>query len=188
MEITQSLEIIKSLSDTSRLRVINCLLEKPQYVEELAQRLNLAFSTVSFHLKKLESANLVYKTKEQYYIVYHICDDIFNTSLKELISFNNMDKYVQDERINKYKTKVLKTFFVRGKLKQLPVQHKKKMIVLEEFYKKFKPDVQYAEKDVNEMIIEKFDDYCLIRRLMIEEGMMKRQNQTYWVNPDYKGE
>ena len=188
MEINHSLEIIKSLSDISRLRIINCLVEKPQYVEELAKRLNLAVSTISFHLKKLESAKLVYKTKVQYYIVYHICDEIFNTSLKELINFENMDKFVQDERISNYKNKVLKTFFVRGKLKQLPVQRKKRMIVLNEFYRKFKSDIQYDEKDVNELITAKFDDYCLIRRLMIEEGMMKRSNQTYWVNPEYKGE
>lgn len=188
MEINKSLEIIKSLSDTSRLRVLNTLLEKPHYVEELAQKLNLADSTVSFHLKKLENAGLVYKTKEQYYIVYHICNDVFNISLKELISFNNLEKYVQDERINKYKEKVIKTFFHNGKLKQLPVQRKKRMIVLNEFFKKFKPDYEYSEKEVDTFINEHYEDHCLIRRLLIEEGMMMRNNQIYKVYSDYKGE
>ena len=63
MGIKENIEIMKSLADASRLQVLNSLMEKPQYVEEIAQRMNLAVSTVSFHLKKLEKAGLVYKTK-----------------------------------------------------------------------------------------------------------------------------
>lgn len=57
MEIAKSIEIMKALADSSRLQALNILMEKPQYVEELAHRLNLAVSTVSFHLKKLEAAD-----------------------------------------------------------------------------------------------------------------------------------
>ena len=139
MDISESLEIMKSLSDTSRLSVLNSLIGRPQYVEELAERMNLAVSTVSFHLKKLEKAKLVYKVKEQYYIIYHICDEIFNLPLRELINFENPQKFLQEERIKKYRQKVLKTFFKQDKLAKLPVQWKKKMIVLDEFVRKFEP-------------------------------------------------
>jgi hypothetical protein len=182
VNISDSLEIMKSLSDTSRLMVLKSLIDKPQYVEELAQRMGLAESTVSFHLKKLENAKLVYKVKEQYYIIYHVCSEIFNMPLKELINFDNPDKYLQDERIIKYREKVLKTFFKRDKLEKLPVQWKKKMIILDEFVKKFKPGKKYQEKEVNEIITESYFDYCTIRRLMIDEGLMKRDKQTYWLN------
>ena len=152
MEISKSIEVMKSLADASRLRVLNSLLDKPQYVEELAHRLNLAVSTVSFHLKKLEGAKLIYKTKEQYYIIYHIKDDIINMSLKELICFEDIGKYIQEERMEKYRQKVLKTFFKKDKLIKLPVQRKKKLLVLDEFVKKFKPGREYAEKEVDEII------------------------------------
>jgi hypothetical protein len=182
VDISESIEIMKSLSDTSRLRVLNSLIDKPQYVEELARRMDLAESTVSFHLKKLENAKLVYKVKEQYYIIYHICNEIFNMSLKELINFENPDRYLQDERIIKYRQKVLKTFFKKEKLEKLPVQWKKKMIILNEFVKKFKPGKKYREEEVNQIIMPSYFDYCTIRRLMIDEGLMKRENQTYWLN------
>ncbi|MDR3609144.1 MAG: metalloregulator ArsR/SmtB family transcription factor [Ignavibacteriaceae bacterium] len=181
MDISESIEIMKSLADTSRLRVLNSLMGKPQYVEELAQRLDLAVSTVSFHLKKLEKAKLVYKVKEQYYIIYHVCDKIFNMSLRELTNFENLDKFIQNERINKYRQKVLKTFFRKEKLEKLPVQWKKKMIVLDEFVKKFKQGKRYKEEEVNEIIMESYFDYCTIRRLMIDEGIMRRENQNYWL-------
>ena len=179
MGIAENIEIMKSLADASRLQVLNSLIDKPQYVEELAQRMNLAVSTVSFHLKKLEKAGLVYKTKEQYYIIYHIREDIFNKTLRELTCFENLDKFIQDERMEKYRQKVLKTFFTNGRLIKLPVQWKKRMIVLDEFVTKFKPATKYTEEEVNEIIMQSYDDYCTIRRLMIDLNIMERQNQIY---------
>jgi len=179
MDISQSIEIMKSLADTSRLRVLNSLMDKPQYVEELAHRLNLAISTVSFHLKKLEKVKLVRKVKEQYYVIYQINDDVFKLTLKELTSFENIEKYLQEERINQYRDKILRTFFKKGKLIKLPVQHKKRTIIIEEFVKMFKPGKEYTEKEVNEIIRQSFDDYCVIRRIMVDEEMMERKNQIY---------
>ena len=186
MNITESMGIMKSLSDNSRLRVLHSLIAKPQYVEELAERMDLAVSTVSFHLKKLEKAGLIQKVKEQYYLMYHVCDDIFNMSLRDLVNFDNPDKYLQDERIIKYRQKVLKTFYKKEKLIRLPVQRKKKMIILDEFVKKFKPGKKYREEEVNQIIMNSYFDYCTIRRLMIDEGIMKRENQTYQLNKQEK--
>ena len=172
---------MKSLADTSRLRVLNSLMDKPQYVEELAHRLDLAASTVSFHLKKLESAGLINQTKEQYYVIYKINDTLFNLSLRELTAFENIEKYTQEDRIERYRQKVLKIFFKKNKLTKLPVQRKKQLIVIDEFAKKFKSGKKYPEEKVNEIIKESYDDYCTIRRLLIEEGIMKREKQIYWL-------
>lgn len=181
MEIEKSIEIMKSLADSSRLQALNALMEKPQYVEELAARLNLAVSTVSFHLKKLESVGLVNKSKEQYYTVYSINNDLFSLTLKELTSFNNIQKYMQDERIKQYRDKVLKTFLKKGRLIALPVQHKKKLIILDEFSGKFTSGKKYDEKEVDSIIKDIYDDHCTIRRLLIEEGYMIREKQKYWL-------
>ncbi len=184
MEISKSIEIMKSLADTSRLQVLNAVLQKPQYVEELAHRINLAVSTVSFHLKKLEKAGLVCKKKDQYYLVYQVNDEIFNLTLRELTSFDNIEKFVQDERINKYRQKVLKTFVKNKRLTKLPVQRKKKLIILDEFVKKFESGKKYAENEVDSLINETYEDHCTIRRLLIEEGIMQRENQIYWLKED----
>ena len=186
MEISDSISIMKALADSSRLLIVNSLMEKPQYVEELAQRLNLAVSTVSFHLKKLEAANLVFKRKEQYYVVYYLNDRIFYTTLKDITSFKNEYKVVQNERIAAYKAKVLKTFFSKGKLIKLPSQHKKKIIVLEEILKLFNNEKVYPEKEIDSVIENVFDDYCTIRRLLIDNKLMFRSNGKYKLNHDYE--
>ena len=186
MEISKSIEIMKSLADASRLQVLNSLMDKPQYVEELAHRMNLAVSTVSFHLKKLEKAGLISKSKEQYYIIYKVNLGIFDLSLRELTSFENIDKFIQDERIKKYREKVLKIFMKKGRLSKLPVQHKKKLIILDEFVKKFNAGKEYEENEVDTIINQVYDDHCTIRRLLIDEGIMKRKNQIYWLSSKSK--
>ncbi len=182
MEFKESIGIIKALADSSRLMVMNSLMEKPQCLEELAERLNLASSTVSFHLKKLEKAGLVSKEKHQYYIVFSVSQRLLNISLKDIISIEDIEKAVQEERIEAYRQKILKTFFHKGKLKQMPVQHKKRWVILNEFVKKFEMGRKYSEVEVNEIISPIYEDYCLIRREMIEEKLMEREGQTYWLN------
>jgi DNA-binding HxlR family transcriptional regulator len=181
MEISKSILIMKSLSDSSRLQVLNAIMDKSQYVEELANRLNLAVSTVSFHLKKLEEAGLVNKHKEQYYTVYSLNEDLFSLTLRELVTSDNIEKYVQDERIDKYNQKVLKAFFNKKRLIRLPVQKKKQLIVLNEFIRLFQLNRKYKEPEVNAIINTMYDDHSLIRRLLIDEGIMKRNDQHYWL-------
>ena len=185
ISILESLSVIKALSDSSRLLIISALKERPQYVEEIAERLHLAVSTVSFHLKKLEAAQLVTKVKEQYYVIYHLNTALLSLTLSELTSFENPLKIVQEQRIDEYKEKILSTFFTNGKLKKLPTQHKKRLIVLQHILKNFKPDSSYAEKEVDGILRSIYDDYCTIRRYFIDEHMMTRQNGNYSLEPEY---
>lgn len=181
MEISDSIQIMKALADSSRLMILNSLMEKSQYVEELSERLRLAASTVSFHLKKLENAQLVRKTKEQYYVVYHINDHLLELSLRDLTAFRNIEKFVQQERVDNYRKKVIDTFFKDRKLLRIPSQKKKRMIILEEFAQMFDNGRRYSESEVNDIITESYEDYCTIRRCLIDEGIMQRENQIYWL-------
>ena len=74
---------------------------------------------------------------------------------------------------------MLLPLFRKNKLIRLPVQRKKRLIVLQEFVKKFRKGRKYSEQEVNDIITKMYDDYCQIRRRMVEEGIMKRKNQIY---------
>ncbi|MCP4021437.1 MAG: DUF2087 domain-containing protein [Desulfobacteraceae bacterium] len=185
MELEKSLIILKAASDKSRLFIINALLEEPQYVEKLSQRLNLAKSTVSFHLKKLEAAEIVSKEKQQYYTLYHINEHLFEMPLKMMFDFKNRDKENQVKRLADYRQKILNIFIKDNRLIKLPAQNKKKEIILEFFAALFTPDKHYSEKEVNHYILEFFDDYCLIRRLLIDYQFMTRKNGQYTLTKDF---
>jgi DNA-binding transcriptional regulator YhcF (GntR family) len=180
MKTEQSIAIMKALADKSRLAIINSLLEHPQYVEEIAQRHALATSTVSFHLRKLEQAGLVSSRKEQYYVVFQANAAIFDTTLRELVSAPPAGKELQDERMDDYRRKVLEVFFRHGILEKLPAQHKKRLIVLEQFALRFVPERRYSELEVTELIAPLFVDYCTIRRLLVDEELIRREEAVYW--------
>jgi hypothetical protein len=178
MELAQSVQIMKALADTSRLMIVQSL-QVAQYVEELAERCNLAPSTVCFHLGKLEKAGLVKKRKEQYYAVYSLNSDIFDKSLKDLTTFRNADQFVQEDRVRRYRAKVLKTFMKNGKVIRIPAQYKKRLIVFEEILTRFQPGTTYKENLVDEIIGDICADYCTVRRTFIDEGLMVRHGELY---------
>jgi len=173
-----SIILFKALSDASRLKIINNLMEQDSYVELLAERLDLAASTVSFHLKKLEKAGLVTSRKEQYYTMYSLNRELLNQSIKELIG-SSKTVSAEEERQQMYREKVIKNFMVYGKLKSIPVQRKKRRIILEEILKEFTVNRTYTEKEVNEIIKVYHDDFCTLRREFIIEKLLKRENGIY---------
>ncbi|MGE5410462.1 MAG: metalloregulator ArsR/SmtB family transcription factor [Clostridiales bacterium] len=185
MKINESINLMKALGDASRLLIVNSLMEKPHYLEELAKKLNLSESTVSFHMKKLENSGLVYRKKEQYYAIFSINQEVINSTLKDIISFDNIQKPVQDERIRDYRNKVIGVYFREGKLLRIPSQHKKRQIILEEIIMLFEKDRVYPEKEVDSILEEVNEDYCSIRRYFIDKNMMKRDWGSYRVNPEY---
>ncbi|MGE5498095.1 MAG: DUF2087 domain-containing protein [Syntrophothermus sp.] len=188
MEINESLQIMKALAVESRLLIIRSLMEKPQYLEELARRINLAESTVSFHMKKLEKAGLVSRMREQYYAMFRINEEYFSRTLEDLLSFDNQVKPQQEARIKSYREKVIDTYFRNGILVKMPAQYKKKMIILQEIIKLFERGQLYPEKEVDRKIEAVYSDYCSIRRYFIDNQMMQRDKGYYNVHPAYVNE
>jgi hypothetical protein len=52
--------------------------------------------------------------------------------------------------------------------------------VLEEIAKSFEPGRIYSEREVNIIIADFHDDFCTIRRDMISERLMDRDDRGYW--------
>lgn len=88
------------------------------------------------------------------------------------------------EQDNAYRKKVLDAFIqTDGKLKSIPAQRKKKLIIFEHMVKGLKKGVKYEEKEINEYIKNFHDDFATIRREFITNQYMYRENGIYEVNP-----
>ncbi|KJS13253.1 MAG: hypothetical protein JL56_05335 [Desulfotomaculum sp. BICA1-6] len=72
-----------------------------------------------------------------------------------------------------------------GQVMHIPTKNKKVMAILEYLITKFETGIIYSEKDVNHIINQwhTFGDYFIIRRLLIDSGLMARTNNgaKYWV-------
>jgi len=173
------IKIFKCLSDKSRLQIIRSLAKEDMYVERLAERLGLSPPTVSFHLKKLEEIGAVKSQKEQYYVMYSLCRNVFSSPIIDLILNDTTDDNAQDERDKIYRQKVISSFMEYGKLKNIPAQLKKKKIILEEICKAFEPNRSYTEKEVNLIIADFHDDFCELRRYMVDFKLLQRKDGIY---------
>ena len=174
-----SVKLFKALSDASRIKILVTLLDSPMYVELLAERLELTASTVSFHLKKLEEVGLVTKHKDQYYIIYEIYRPVLEQSIASLITANAKEQTLEDAREEAYRKKVIDTFFKFNALKSIPVQRKKRRIILEKMLESFEIDRNYTEKEVNSIISTFHEDFATLRREFINEQLMARENGIY---------
>lgn len=180
MTETQAISLFKCLADKSRLQILKSLAIEDMYVERLAERLGLTAPTVSFHLKKLADAGAVTSYKSQYYMMYSLNREIFETSILEILQSRSDDAAAQAQRDAQYRQKVLDAFFEYGKLKSIPAQRKKERIVLERIAEVFEYDRMYTEREVNILIADFYDDFCTIRRDMVAEQLLARESGNYW--------
>ena len=137
MTETKAILLFKCLADKSRLQILKSLAIEDMYVERLAERLGITAPTVSFHLKKLADAGAVTSYKSQYYMMYSLNKEIFETSILEIIREKSDEADLQAQRDAGYRQKVIDAFFEYGKLKAIPTQRKKERIVLEEIARAF---------------------------------------------------
>ena len=178
-----ALQLFKCLADSSRLQVLKSLSREDMYVEQLAERLNLSSATVSSHMKKLEEIGAVRSRKEQYYSVYTLCSDVLSHNIMDLILSENADP-AGDEREAGYRRKILSTFMPNGRITKMPAQLKKKLILIEEISRSFDMERPYPEKEVNLIISDYYDDFCMVRRLFVDYGLFTRDHDIYYKKSD----
>lgn len=180
MTEAKAIRLFKCLSDKSRLQILKSLAIEDMYVERLAERLGITAPTVSFHLKKLTDAGAVSSYKIQYYMMYSLKKEIFETSILDILREESNETAAQAQRDAEYRQKVINAFFEYGKLKSIPAQRKKERIILEEIVRSFEFDRIYSEREVNIIIADYYDDFCTIRRDMVSEKLLDRNANGYW--------
>ena len=180
MTDNSTVALFKCLADKSRLQILQSLAMEDMYVERLSERLGLTPPTISFHLKKLAEAGLVRSYRTQYYAMYALNREMLERRMIDLIEQPSAELDAQAQRDEAYRQKVLKAFFEYGKLRSIPAQKKKERIVLEEILKAFEKGRTYTEREVNIILADYFDDFCTLRRDMIGEGLLTRENGMYW--------
>jgi biotin operon repressor len=171
-------ELFKALGHPVRLLILNLVKMKPRHGEELAAILNLNAATVSHHLGKLAEVGLLTAEKTQYYQVYSLSGALLDKPLRDVVFMPQPGVAAQVEE-DAYRQKVLKTFFKYGRLKAIPAQLKKFMIVLETIVQEFEPERTYTEREVNQVLVEFNDDVATLRRGLVDAGLLARENSIY---------
>lgn len=134
---------------------------------------------INIKLKKLMDAGAVSSRREQYYTMYSINKEMFQCRILDILGEKSSDAQRQQEREARYRQRVLDSFFEYGRLKSIPAQRKKERICLEEIAKELELGRPYPERELNQVLLRFHQDYCTLRRDMISEGILRREEGLY---------
>jgi hypothetical protein len=69
-----------------------------------------------------------------------------------------------------------------GRLKTLPAQRKKQLVILRHILQAFETGVQYTEKQVNDILRRFSEDTASLRRDLVDLGWLAREGggERYW--------
>jgi hypothetical protein len=81
---------------------------------------------------------------------------------------------------NEDEARTLSKFFTGSRLRQIPSQHAKRLVVLERLAQEFEPGRRYQEKEVDFTLQLFYADYATLRRYLIDEQLMTRADGVYW--------
>ncbi len=87
---------------------------------------------------------------------------------------------------NRENEKIIRRYFPEsyfGRLKTLTMKEKNRLIILEHISKNFKRGIKYAEKEINSILSDIYDDYTSIKRYLIDYKFMERASDGsfYWL-------
>ena len=75
-------ETLKAISDPVRRDILSMLKEGKKSAGEIGEKFNLTNATVSYHLTKLKSADLIAEEKYKNYIYYALNTSVFEEVLR----------------------------------------------------------------------------------------------------------
>jgi len=186
MQLNKLIAFHKTVGDATRIRILSLLAAGPKNGQALAGILSLSPPTISHHLAKLKEINLVTDHRDKNTIYFHLNESVllhYSQSLPKLIVGKERSNIMENSLQLEHK-KIVDNFFTEdNRLKTIPAQRKKKMIILYHMAAGLKMGQKYTEKEINEYITQYHPDYATIRREFIISRIMHRENAIYELNP-----
>jgi len=190
MQLDKVVSYHKALADPTRIKILILLADGELNGQVLAEKLAVTPATITHHATKLREASLINERRDKntiYFTLNHYFIKNNATATENLIYRKSNSKggtdILQDDN-KRVKDSVIKNFFTsEGKLKSLPAQLKKKLIVLEHLVSRLEKGRKYSEYEINDFIKTFHEDFATIRREFIMHQFMFRESEVYEVNP-----
>lgn len=180
--------IASALSDDTRLQILELLAANGELrAQEIIARLNASQSTVSRHLKQLNSAQFISEKRagdaNKIYQLNPSRVSEFAHLLSTLISTENAQTVLNDARLDQ--PEALRPYLDRdGLVTQWPAKWTTQKMVLDYLVIQFSVDTKYKETEINEVLNQwhTYDDPVYLRRALVDSGLLGRTSdgRQYW--------
>lgn len=186
-QFDQLLRFFQVFSNESRLKIIGHLANGEASVGELAQLLDLKEPTISHHLAELKGLNLVSVRAEGTMRIYQLNVRALEAMSKDIFARPNLAALVKPSDLTE-EERVLRNWVDGDRLKEIPAQEKKKLIVLRWLAAKIDPERRYTEREISDLLATYNEDYAVLRRYLVDCGFMTREKGIYWRTPENEPE
>jgi hypothetical protein len=165
--------LLGRLADANRLRVLSAVALGDRSVATVAERTGLTADETARALGQLLGAGIVTQGGEGLEVDLRAFADAARTASPPRRKLELADATPKQ-------TAVLRNFVDEdGRIPALPAREAKRRVVLEYVAQRFEPGREYDEKQVNGVLLELFDDYVTLRRLLVDEGLLARDAGVY---------
>ena len=173
------LQLGRALDDPTRILILALLAEvqDPLYGQEIAERLKVSPQTVSHHLHILKNGGLVRERRERAYRYYQLDTEQIGRIAEQAFSDDRLGLPSAAEE----RSAILATYLQDGRLLSIPLRRDARRIVLEELARGFEWGKLYDERELNTLLKAVHEDAATLRRGLVDEGIMLRQNGRYWL-------
>ncbi|QTH40400.1 metalloregulator ArsR/SmtB family transcription factor [Cohnella sp. LGH] len=189
MQLDKVVAYHKALADPTRIRILILLAGGELNGQTLAEKLTVTPATITHHAAKLREASLINERRDKNTIYFSLNDYFLKGNAEAALRLiyrgaDNKEEEDMEGTLEKTRESVIGNFFTKeGRLKHVPAQLKKKLIVLEHIVSSLEQGQKYAEKEINEFIKSYHEDFATIRREFIMHQFMYREDGVYEMNP-----
>ena len=164
------------LADPERLAVAGALATAPRSVAELTEMVGLPAQRIRRHLARLTAAEIASVDPNRR--TYRLRPETLRDGARE--AGPPRDPGLALGTVYEEEEAVLRHYFRRGHLREIPAKRSKRRVVLSRLALEFDVGVRYSERQVNETLRRFHDDPAALRRYLVDEGFLSRDRGQYW--------
>jgi biotin operon repressor len=174
-------DFVKSLSDADRLRVVGLLSQSPSSQYEISSALGIPLAELTRHLEQLTASGVV---RSQPQTGRYELDEVSVEKIRRTKLQRPRQVFSPPPHLSEEDSKIIRKLAAPdGSLKRLPGQLKQWMAVLRYILPVFTPATNYTEKQVNSLLVQFHADTAVLRRYLVDTGMLgrERDGSRYWL-------
>lgn len=175
--MTNPADILRVFADPKKVRLLGQLCGDPLPLHTLARAAGLSEAETMALLPPLKAAGLLEETFAHDGFRWRYKPSAIFEALRETKAAASQSDLPPDA--SAFDARVLGDFFIGGRLKTIPVQRKKREVVLRYLAGKFETGRTYTEQEVTFLLLNYHEDYASLRREMVDTGLMERDNGIY---------
>ena len=171
--MTTPSDFVRLALDPLRLAILGAAASGPVDVDQVAERLGVNTKDVLIGLNRLRAGELLNDDTS-------LNRDVLRDLAMALPAETAADPAVVEGPWSAEEVDVLERFFQGAKLRSIPTNRVKRLVVLERLALEFEPGLRYEERQVNLALQMFHPDYAALRRYLVDDGFLTRADGVYW--------